>query len=125
MRKYRSYKSKAKVKYHSYCCQNCGENIGWIGRYIFFSLFHKCKVNMKDECEKCAKHDLECVCVLHAFACECGECKEKWKALENFRLISTARIEHDQKKWENIQKSRYLDKHIKTFMENMNGEYER
>ena len=27
-------------KYPSYCCQNCGELIGWIGRIM---PFHKCK----------------------------------------------------------------------------------
>lgn len=32
-----------------YCCQKCGENIGIVGRFIFFGLFHKCK--------KCKKWD--------------------------------------------------------------------
>lgn len=34
-----------KMKYHSYCCQNCGELIGWIGRFfqvIGFKFIHKC-----------------------------------------------------------------------------------
>ena len=29
-----------KQKYPSYCCQKCGELIGWIGRFL---PFHKCK----------------------------------------------------------------------------------
>jgi hypothetical protein len=29
-----------KTKYPSYCCQKCGELIGWIGRVL---PFHKCK----------------------------------------------------------------------------------
>ena len=28
------------MKYPSYCCQKCGELIGWIGRVM---PFHKCK----------------------------------------------------------------------------------
>jgi ribosomal protein S14 len=24
------------------CCQQCGENIGYIGRFVFFGAFHKC-----------------------------------------------------------------------------------
>jgi hypothetical protein len=31
---------KENIKYPSYCCQKCGEHIGWLGRFI---LFHKCK----------------------------------------------------------------------------------
>ena len=31
-----------KIKYPSHCCQKCGENIGWLGRFIF-PFFHKCK----------------------------------------------------------------------------------
>lgn len=30
-------------KYSSYCCQKCGEIIGWMGRFLF-PFFHKCKV---------------------------------------------------------------------------------
>jgi len=30
-----------KAKYPSYCCQKCGENIGWLGRFVF-PFFHKC-----------------------------------------------------------------------------------
>jgi hypothetical protein len=26
----------------SWCCQKCGNNIGWIGRFVF-PFFHKCK----------------------------------------------------------------------------------
>ena len=28
------------IKYPSYCCQKCGEFIGWLGRVM---PFHKCK----------------------------------------------------------------------------------
>lgn len=38
---------KNKRKYPSYCCQKCGEPIGWLGRFIEFILFgfltHECK----------------------------------------------------------------------------------
>ena len=30
------------MKYPSYCCQKCGELIGWLGRVM---PFHKCKEN--------------------------------------------------------------------------------
>jgi hypothetical protein len=35
-------------KYPSYCCQNCGELIGWLGRIM---PFHKCNqdVELKNE----------------------------------------------------------------------------
>lgn len=37
----------APVKYPSYCCQKCGEPIGWLGRFFqwlpFKFLKHKCK----------------------------------------------------------------------------------
>jgi len=29
------------IKFPSYCCQKCGENIGWLGRILKFT--HKCK----------------------------------------------------------------------------------
>ena len=29
------------LKYPSWCCQKCGEPIGWLGRFIF-SFLHKC-----------------------------------------------------------------------------------
>jgi len=33
--------------YHSWCCQKCGEHIGWLGRFFsMFNLFHKCKGNL-------------------------------------------------------------------------------
>jgi hypothetical protein len=31
-----------KTKYPSWCCQKCGEQIGWLGRFLF-QFFHKCK----------------------------------------------------------------------------------
>ena len=34
-------------KYPSYCCQNCGELIGWIGRIM---PFHRCKPVGVEEC---------------------------------------------------------------------------
>ena len=30
------------MKHPSYCCQKCGEMIGWIGRFMF-PFFHKCR----------------------------------------------------------------------------------
>ena len=30
----------------SWCCQKCGNNIGWIGRFVF-PFFHKCKEDSK------------------------------------------------------------------------------
>lgn len=30
------------LSYPWYCCQKCGENIGWIGRFLFFGLLHSC-----------------------------------------------------------------------------------
>ena len=39
---------------------------------------------MKDKyCEKCGENFLECICVLHAFECECEICKEKWKKAQD------------------------------------------
>ena len=26
----------------SWCCKFCGENIGWIGRFVFGGFFHNC-----------------------------------------------------------------------------------
>jgi hypothetical protein len=67
------------MKYPSYCCQNCGENIGWIGKFLFIGIFHKCgkhalecrfKIQgekmgkMSGECEKCGEHALECKCMI-------------------------------------------------------------
>ena len=31
-----------KLHHPSWCCQSCGDDIGWIGRFIF-PFFHKCK----------------------------------------------------------------------------------
>jgi hypothetical protein len=31
-----------KRRHRSWCCQKCGNNIGWIGRFVF-PFFHKCK----------------------------------------------------------------------------------
>ena len=33
---------KVNMKYHSWCCQKCGEPIGWVGRFLFGGLFHTC-----------------------------------------------------------------------------------
>ncbi len=30
------------MSYPSWCCQRCGEQIGWLGRFVFFGLFHRC-----------------------------------------------------------------------------------
>jgi hypothetical protein len=30
----------------SWCCQKCGENIGWLGRFVF-TFLHKCKEDAK------------------------------------------------------------------------------
>lgn len=27
----------------SWCCQRCGDNIGWVGRFIFLGILHTCK----------------------------------------------------------------------------------
>ena len=32
----------------SYCCKKCGENIGWIGRFLF-PFLHKCNSNILDK----------------------------------------------------------------------------
>lgn len=32
-----------KSKYPSYCCQKCGEEIGWVGRFLFSGMLHECK----------------------------------------------------------------------------------
>jgi len=33
----------AKIKYPLYCCQTCGEQIGYLGRALsVFKIFHKC-----------------------------------------------------------------------------------
>ena len=37
---------KQESKYPSWCCQKCGAAIGWIGRFIFSGLLHKCKEDM-------------------------------------------------------------------------------
>jgi len=36
-------------KYPSYCCQKCGEQIGWLGRFLHYMklTIHKCKKNIK------------------------------------------------------------------------------
>ena len=31
-----------KERHSSWCCQKCGDDIGWIGRFVF-PFFHKCK----------------------------------------------------------------------------------
>ena len=33
-----------KVKHPSYCCPNCGEQIGWLGRFFNFFIpnYHRC-----------------------------------------------------------------------------------
>jgi hypothetical protein len=31
-----------KERHPSWCCQKCGDGIGWIGRFVF-PFFHKCK----------------------------------------------------------------------------------
>jgi len=31
-----------------HCCQKCGENIGYIGRFLFLGLFHKCVVKKNE-----------------------------------------------------------------------------
>jgi hypothetical protein len=33
------------MKHPSYCCQKCGEQIGWLGRLLWF--IHKCKREVK------------------------------------------------------------------------------
>lgn len=35
-----------KRRHRSWCCQKCGNNIGWIGRFVF-PFFHKCKEDSK------------------------------------------------------------------------------
>jgi len=35
-----------KTEHPSWCCQKCGENIGWIGRFVF-PFLHKCKEGAK------------------------------------------------------------------------------
>jgi len=35
-------------KFPSYCCQKCGEQIGYVGRFL--SLLHKCKQKALDRC---------------------------------------------------------------------------
>ena len=35
-----------KVDPPSWCCQKCGENIGWLGRFVF-PFLHKCKEDAK------------------------------------------------------------------------------
>jgi hypothetical protein len=35
-----------KVDPPSWCCQKCGENIGWLGRFVF-PFLHKCKGDTK------------------------------------------------------------------------------
>ncbi len=32
-------------KFPSHCCQKCGENIGYVGRFLLFGLLHKCKIS--------------------------------------------------------------------------------
>lgn len=34
--------SSSKKKHPSCCCQKCGEQIGWLGRFLF-PFFHKCQ----------------------------------------------------------------------------------
>jgi hypothetical protein len=35
-----------KESHPSWCCQKCGDDIGWIGRFVF-PFFHKCKEDSK------------------------------------------------------------------------------
>lgn len=30
-------------KFPSWCCQKCGENIGYVGRFLLMGLLHKCQ----------------------------------------------------------------------------------
>jgi hypothetical protein len=45
---------------------------------------------MSGECEKCHEHCLDCICVLHAFECECNECQAKWINFKNTLFILTS-----------------------------------
>lgn len=36
--------------YPSWCCQKCGEEIGWIGRFLL-PFLHRCDVHAKDSCK--------------------------------------------------------------------------
>lgn len=37
---------------------------------------------MSGECDLCGEHTIECKCVLDSFECECQECLDKWKKLD-------------------------------------------
>lgn len=40
---FQGYIKRESLKYPAYCCQKCGEVIGYLGRFLLFGVFHKCK----------------------------------------------------------------------------------
>lgn len=53
------------MKFPSYCCQKCGECIGWVGRFVFFGLFHKCKIENAVS-ENHSEEEFKFVCYIKA-----------------------------------------------------------
>lgn len=59
-------------KYPSYCCQRCGELVGWIGRLL---PFHRCEIEMFEE----VKHETNKFLFKINSMIDFKDTDEKWK----------------------------------------------